>query len=176
MSDSPSRRPRASHWRAFLALCLLACAALAHAASAPPEAALRVTLDRHLAAINARDLDGLLATVTDGDALTLILPDGRVLATRADYRRLHVDWFAERDWRMVFDVEDVRVFGDVGIARVRYDSQSRDAGGAYVSRRVARLSLVFARERGEWRLVYDQNTPIPDGTPPDRAPPNTASP
>jgi len=129
------------------------------AAAAPPT--LRETLDRHLAAINARDLDALLDTVTRKPALTTILPDGRVLETRDQYRSLHVEWFAERDWRMVFDVQDVREFGQIGIARVKYDSQARNAGGGYDSKRSALLSLVFAREDGAWRLVYDQNTVIP---------------
>ena len=130
-----------------------------------PEAALRATLARHLAAIDARDLDALLSTVTQDERLTTILPNGKVLRTRAQYRDLHVDWFRETDWRMVFETQDVRVLGDTGIARVRYDSQVRDASGAYASRREAILTLVFARERGQWRLVYDQNTVIPPSTP-----------
>jgi len=164
----PFHGSKTGRWLVALASLLLSFAtvpACAAPAPASPEQALRATLDRHLAAIDARDLDGLLATVTRGEALTLILPDGRVLATRAQYRQLHVDWFAERDWRMVFDVEDVRVFGDVGIARVRYDSQAKGVDGAYASRRVALLSLVFAREGGEWRLVYDQNTTLANAAP-----------
>ena len=127
--------------------------------------ALRATVDRHLAAINARDLDALLATVTRREALTTILPNGKVLETRAQYRRLHEEWFAGTDWRMAFTVQDVRLFGDVGIARVHYDSQRRDAAGGYSSSRVALLTLAFAREDGDWRLVYDQNTVIPPATP-----------
>jgi len=140
---------------------LAAADASAHEASATVPSSLRSALDRHLAAINARDLDALLDTVTHGDKLTVILPDGKVLETREQYRQLHVDWFKDADWRMVFEVQDVREFGAAGIARVKYDSQAKEASGRYASRRVALLSLVFARERGEWRLVYDQNTVIP---------------
>ena len=143
--------------RTALAALLLAVAGAA--AAAPPT--LRETLDRHLAAINARDLGALLDTVTRKPALTTILPNGKVLETREQYRSLHVEWFAERDWRMVFDVQDVREFGEIGIARVKYDSQTRNAAGGYDSKRVALLSLVFAREDGAWRLVYDQNTVVP---------------
>lgn len=122
---------------------------------------LRTTLDRHLAAINARDLDTLMSTVTGGEALVTILPNGAVLETRAQYRKLHEDWFAGDDWRMVFTVQDVHDFGGSGIARVHYDSQVRDAQGQYASRRQAILTLTFVREEGAWRLVYDQNTIIP---------------
>lgn len=142
--------------RTAIAALLLAIAAAAPAA----DGSLRATLDRHLAAINARDLDALLDTITHKPALTTILPNGQVLETREEYRKLHVEWFAERDWRMVFDVQDVREFGDVGIARVKYDSQARNAAGGYDSQRIALLSLAFTREDGEWRLVYDQNTVV----------------
>jgi uncharacterized protein (TIGR02246 family) len=130
----------------------------------PAPAELRQVLDRHLAAINARDLDALLSTVTAGAPLTTILPNGTVLDTREQYRQLHVDWFKDRDWRMVFEVQDLRVIGDTGIARVRYDAQARAADRRYASKRQAILTLLFAREPGGWRLVYDQNTVIPTQT------------
>jgi uncharacterized protein (TIGR02246 family) len=122
---------------------------------------LRATLDTHLAAINARDLDALLSTVTTGEQLTLILPNGKVLRTREEYRKLHVDWFGESDWRMQFDVDSLHEFGDVGVALVKYRSQTKQADGNYETKREAWLSLTFARENGRWRLVYDQNTVIP---------------
>lgn len=125
------------------------------------ESSLRQTLDRHLEAIDARDLDALLATVTAGAELVTILPGGRVLETREQYRQLHVDWFADRSWRMAFDVQDVREVGGVGIARVNYDLATPDEHGVHATRRSAVLVLVFAREDGDWRLVHDQNTLIP---------------
>lgn len=133
-------------------------------APADGQVELRQVLDRHLAAINARDLEALLSTVTGGEALTTILPNGKVLETREQYRQLHVDWFKDTDWRMVFEVQELRVLGDSAIARVRYDSQVQAAGGDYASKRQATLTLVFAREPAGWRLVYDQNTVIPTST------------
>ncbi len=162
MSETPADGTWIRRACLALALCLVAALAQAHADNGDVQVrALRQTLDRHLAAINARDLDALLSTVTAHEPLTTILPNGKVLATREAYRQLHVDWFSEPDWRMVFDVQDVRVLGDTGIARVHYDSQARDAAGGYASRRKAILTLVFAREQGDWRLVYDQNTVVP---------------
>ena len=139
--------------------------ALAHAAAATPQRSLQATLDAHLAAINARDLDALLATVTRGDRLTLILPNGQVLDTREQFRALHVDWFAEQDWRMRFEIRSLRELGDVGVALVKYESQALQADGSFQTRRNAWLSLVFAKEADGWRLVYDQNTVIPPATP-----------
>lgn len=127
---------------------------------AKPES-LHAVLDAHLAAINAHDLDGLLSTVTRGEMLTLVLPNGKILRTREDYRKLHVEWFRETDWRMQFDIDSLHEFGDVGIALVKYRSQSKGADGNYETKREAWLSLTFAKENGRWRLVYDQNTVIP---------------
>jgi uncharacterized protein (TIGR02246 family) len=134
-------------------------------------APLRATLDAHLAAIQARDLDGLLATVTSGSQLTLILPNGTVLRTREEYRQLHVEWFAEKDWKMVFEVLEVRELGDAGVGLVKYQAQELQADGTYQTRRDALLSLVFARETGSWRLVFDQNTVIPPPAPEPPTPP-----
>ena len=139
--------------------------AMVHAADAAPPRSLQATLDAHLAAINARDLDALLATVTRGDRLTLILPNGQVLDTREQFRTLHVDWFAQQDWRMRFQIRSLREFGDVGVALVKYESQALQADDSFQTRRNAWLSLVFAKEADGWRLVYDQNTVIPPATP-----------
>jgi uncharacterized protein (TIGR02246 family) len=128
-------------------------------------APLRATLDAHLAAVQARDLDGLLATVTSGPQLTLILPNGKILRTREEYRQLHVEWFAEQDWKMVFEVLEVRELGDAGVGLVRYQAQELQPDGTFQTRREALLSLMFAREAGSWRLVFDQNTVIPPPAP-----------
>lgn len=168
-----AERPLRTVWAVLLATALAACAHAGPAENrtdAQSERALRATLDAHLAAINARDLDRLLSTVTQEEALTTILPNGKVLSTREDYRLLHVDWFRDPAWRMVFAVEELRVLGDTGIARVRYDSQSKGADGAYASMRIAQLTLVFARERGQWRLVYDQNTVVESAVVPTATP------
>lgn len=149
------------HARAAIVALLLAASGAAIAIKPPPNQSLSHAVGRHLDAINARDLDALLATVTKHPIMTTILPDGRVLETREEYRKLHVAWFAERGWRMNFKVQDITQYGDVGIARVKYDSQVRNKNGRYISKRVALLSLTFRREEGAWRLVYDQNTVIP---------------
>ncbi len=151
--------------RALVAAGFLVLGSASAAPSPSADDSLRRTLDAHLAAINARDLDALLRTVTAGPRLTLILPDGRRLTTREEYRQLHVDWFQETDWRMRFEVVETRAFADAGVALVKYRSQTRQPDGAYATRREAWLSLVFAKEAGEWRLVFDQNTVIPTPAP-----------
>ncbi|MCP4903155.1 MAG: hypothetical protein GY906_39845, partial [bacterium] len=55
------------------------------------------TLERHLTAIVSRDLQVILATVAEGDSLTLILPDGSLIKDKAAYADLHEAWFSDPD-------------------------------------------------------------------------------
>ena len=121
---------------------------------------IRHVLDKHLKAIQDKDLPALMQTVTNKQSLTTIFPSGGVIKTRTEYEKLHVDWFKTDDWRMLFRVDDVMTFHDSAIARVYYDSQKKQADGQFVTKTEAILTLVFVKENGEWRLVYDQNTPI----------------
>ena len=143
---------------------LLAAVLLAACTDAPPEAPpgptaadLADTVDAHAAAIGARDLDALMATVTDGDSLTLIFPDGTTLFTREQYRDFHVGWFADSTWTMDLRPVAQTVRDGLGIALVQ--TTYTDAAGP----RDAMLALTFADEDGDWRLVFDQNTRIVEG-------------
>jgi ketosteroid isomerase-like protein len=55
---------------------------------------------------------------------------------------------------------DARVFGDVGVARVRLDWQAsfgeRDLTGAYL------VADVFRREQGRWRAAWRISTRLPE--------------
>ena len=111
----------------------------------------------HLAAIQNRDLDALMETVTRGDSLSLIFPDGTLIETREGYRDFHPDWFADSTWSMSFERVATAEADGMGVALVKWtltDDTPRSGRQAY-------LSLVFANEGGTWRLVHDQNTAIP---------------
>ena len=124
---------------------------------------LDAVLQTHLDAIGKRDLDGLMATVTGSDRLVTLLPNGTKLDGRQAYRDLHVDWFADTAWRMQLEEVHRQVRDDTAVILLRYGYWRRDADGRETLARNAWLTLVFAREQGEWRLVYDQNTPIQSG-------------
>jgi hypothetical protein len=114
---------------------------------APPP--LRPAVEGHLRAIAARDLDALLPTLTRGEDLPMIAPDGFRYTTRQQYVDFHRTWFANRDG-VVLHTEVVHVTAgvDLGNALVRY--RYGDVG--------AWLALTFTLEDGRWRLVFDQNT------------------
>ena len=143
---------------------LLATLALGACQSVPdaPPTSFRDTLERHVAAIQSRDYQGIVDTITTGEELVLIFPDGERYETRAQFLAFHREWFADRDWVMV--LEPVRVWEgrDYGYAlyRTSYDPD----GAGPTPGRPAYLSLGFRLENGQWRLVHDQNTRIETAT------------
>jgi hypothetical protein len=131
--------------------------AVGAAQSAP---AFRPALEAHLAAVSSRNLDALLPTLTRGNDLTLLMPDGTKLDTRQQFVDLHREWFASKD-EGKWEGESVRTreSAELAHALVRYRYSSRQPDGRT---RVSEswLTLTFALEAGSWRLVFDQNTPI----------------
>ena len=112
-------------------------------------------VDHHLTTIADRDIEAFLATVHDD--VSLVAPDGRVIAGRAEVAAFHRDWFADPDWSWTLEpLRRVRA-GDTGIAVQAVTYHDLDGQGqAYTLRYV--LTLVFARVGGTWLLVHDQNT------------------
>lgn len=119
------------------------------------------TLERHLRAVEGRDLTTLMGTVSDGDFM-LILPNGKVIGSRAEYEAMHREWFAERGWTIKFRVEKTVETPELAYAVATYDYEESSSGGA-ATRKRRYLQLVFRKYETGWKLVHDQNTPINDG-------------
>lgn len=128
----------------------------------PPADSFAAALETHLRAIRERDLEALLDTITTGEKLILVFPDGTLTDSRAEYVEFHEAWFAAPGWRMEFDVLHVieRPLLSHALLKYRYEDASGD-GEPRTS--VSYLAVTFAQEDGRWRLVFDQNTPISSG-------------
>jgi ketosteroid isomerase-like protein len=111
-------------------------------------------LAEHLAAISARDIDRFAATVSDDPEARVVAPDGGVVARRHAIVAAHRDWFATGGWTFAPQILFERTSDALGFALL--DVAYREAGKQ--SRFL--LSVVFVREDGVWRLLYDQNTPL----------------
>jgi ketosteroid isomerase-like protein len=110
------------------------------------------TLSAHVDAVRNRDLKRLLETITARDDLILIFPNGKTTYTRQAYVDFHREWFAEQGWTMQMEPVSVTSRDHLRIALMR--TTYTDAAGS----RQGLLALTFAREQGQWRLVFDQNT------------------
>jgi ketosteroid isomerase-like protein len=148
---------------------LLACfAAASLAGCVTPESSptsspsFQAALEMHLAAVSARNMDALLPTLTSGDKLTMIAPNGFKWDTKRQYIDFHRQWFASKDDGQL-KFETIRVIESPALAHalIRYRYKFKDnAGNAQSS--VNWLTLTFALENGAWRLVFDQNTLLTD--------------
>jgi ketosteroid isomerase-like protein len=147
----------------------IAAAAIAAAVLAGPASALAQeevqpfvdALEAHLDAVVTHDMEALLPTLTSGEELTMITPDGTRLTTKQQYIDFHRQWFAADDDQEELDFEIVSVVESSELShalmRIRYlytgpagDQQSYTGW----------LTLTFALEDGRWALVFDQNTGI----------------
>src|SRR5438309_773275 len=118
----------------------------------------RETLDRHLRAVQTRDLPGLIQTLP-AERLTLVMSDGRLVRTVDEFVALHRDWFASTSWSLDAEVIGTVEGADLGLAVLRLDYRDRPPSGEPVHEQSC-LSLAFQRQGDRWVLVYDQNTPI----------------
>jgi uncharacterized protein (TIGR02246 family) len=118
----------------------------------------RETLDKHLRALQQRDLQALRETLP-AEEMVLIMSDGRLVRSVAEFLQLHQGWFESKTWTLGFDPVSVRQTADLGVAVYRLDYRDQPPDGHRVHE-TSHLTLVFAREGGKWVMVQDQNTPI----------------
>jgi len=120
--------------------------------------AFRPALDAHLATIAARDLEGFDKTLTSGDDLNVIFPNGALAPDTQAVREFHAEWFSDKDWVMEPEVIKVIEGKDMATALLKYSYRDN----AKSEPRMNWLVLVFKLEDGAWKLVHDQNTKIED--------------
>ena len=117
----------------------------------------RETLSKHLRAIQGRNLASLMETVSP-DELTLIMSDGQVVRSAAEFARLHRTWFESMSWTL--DVSLVTIIESASLAVATLLLEYRDVREDRPVHQKSLLTLVFAVRDGLWLMVHDQNTPI----------------
>ncbi len=110
------------------------------------------TLGRHLLAIETRDLDTLADTVAD--PLTLIMADGTLKRSKAEFVEAHRGWFAMDNWRLTAKPVELYEGQGLGVAVLHLDYREGE------KRSESFLTLVFEQRGDQWLMVQDQNTPI----------------
>jgi uncharacterized protein (TIGR02246 family) len=114
----------------------------------------RETLRKHLQAIQDRDLKALADTVAE-DSLVLIMADGKLARSTAEFLEAHRGWFAMHGWTLQASQVEVFESADLGIAVLRLDYREPPATHSR-----SYLTLAFQKQNGRWVMVQDQNTPI----------------
>jgi ketosteroid isomerase-like protein len=154
--------PRSTLARALaivaLAVAVGSCSSRAHEGKQAGASGFAATLERHLRAVEGRDLATLMGTVSDRDFM-LILANGKVVGSRGEFEAMHRGWFSEQDWTIKFHVEKTVETAELAYAVATYDYEERLKGGLQTRKR-RYLQLVFRKYDDGWKLVHDQNTPL----------------
>jgi ketosteroid isomerase-like protein len=117
----------------------------------------RETLDKHLRAIQDRDLTALAAALP-ADELTLITSDGRLVGPVAEFLARHRGWFAMTNWTLGWTAVRTEETAEMGFAVLELDYRETPPDRPPLRQR-SYLTLVFRRQDGGWVMVLDQNTP-----------------
>lgn len=137
----------------------LLCLSLASAAPVADDRSIDAVFAEHVKAVQSRDLPALERTITAGEQLTLILPNGVQTATRQAYVDFHKQFFAEKTWTIQFETVGRTVGTDFAVLTTKSLYQDVVDGKPYRSR--SWVTFTFQKESGQWRLIHDQNTRLP---------------
>ncbi len=118
----------------------------------------RETLDRHLKAIQDRDLRALIETLPD-EKLTLVMADGQLVETVHEYIELHRGWFEKTTWTLDTRIAAVHESARMACATIHLAYRDEAPNGTRIQE-TSHLTLVFALHGDRWAMVLDQNTPI----------------
>ena len=110
-------------------------------------------LEEHLESISERDIDRFAATLATDD-VRFVGGNGQIIEGRENVVAAHRDWFMNDAWR--FDPQILWTREEDGAAWALIRVQYKENG----AERQFLLLFLFVNEDGNWRLVYDQNTPI----------------
>jgi uncharacterized protein (TIGR02246 family) len=141
----------------------LLCSTLASAASSAAEQSLDALFAEHVKAVQSRDLPALERTITSGEQLTLILPNGTQTSTRQAYVDFHKEFFSTQTWTIQFEPVSRIVGTDFAVLTTKSLYQDVVDGKPYSSR--SWVTFTFRKEQGQWRLIHDQNTRLPPQKP-----------
>jgi uncharacterized protein (TIGR02246 family) len=137
----------------------LLCCSVVGAAPGGAASSIDAVFAEHARAVQSRDLAALERTITSGDELTLILPNGVQTATRQAYIDFHKEFFASKSWTIQFEPVSRAVGADFAVLTTKSLYQDTVDGKPYRSR--SWVTFTFRKEAGQWRLIHDQNTRLP---------------
>lgn len=114
------------------------------------------TLAAHIAAVENRDLEALIATLPEeGGETVLIMPHGAMDSSRDSFVEGHREWFKDNSWTWKCEVLKTIETSEMAMALTKYVYTGEDNVSS-----TTLLSLVFQKIKDRWVLVHDQNTVI----------------
>ncbi len=124
-----------------------------------PSQSFNATLDVHLNAIAAGNLQELDPTVSEN--VVMIGPDGTKYDGKDAFMDLHRNWFALKNWKWDGKILKTESGDSLGYGFVQYKYTENDSLGNVTHESHAYLILVFKNSGSGWQLAHDQNTSLP---------------
>ena len=120
---------------------------------------LKAVFQKYVRAVQQGDLRTLFTTVTTSSKFYFLTAQGRTIRTRKGYYNFHKKWFKKKAWKMPVKLIHSYEGGDFGytIAVFNYKEQRPDRSIYLLD---SYFTLIFKREKGNWRVVADVCTPI----------------
>ncbi len=127
------------------------------------EQAFKAALTIHLAAITARDLSTLEATLSPRGDMHLILPQTNITTTAKEFIDFHRDWFEIPGWTLDNKILHTDIEENMGIAIVEalYKEEERD-GKPYFNR--MHVSYSMKKIAGKWYVIKDHASSVEKST------------
>ncbi|MEO0732186.1 MAG: nuclear transport factor 2 family protein [Bacteroidota bacterium] len=138
-----------------LYLVLLACQPAPPPPSQDETPRARAVMEAHLAAISAKDLAALAATLPPDSTFSLILPQEEIMDGSGAFLDFHQGWFAGGNWTFTTRILDFRTGPELANAVVEamYREPERD-GVPYFNRMIVTY-LLRKYPDGAWYVVQD---------------------
>lgn len=120
-------------------------------------------MEKHLAAISAKNLDSLAATMSPEGDMQLMLGGMETIVSVDSFMSFHEAWFQEPAWTFDTEILNVEVGSRVGmvIVEAMYREPERD-GKPYFNRMT--VSYVLRKIKGKWYVIKDHATSVEKST------------
>lgn len=123
----------------------------------PVEKSFDETLSEHLDAVVNHKLQNYVESIS-AENISMILPNGKLMATISDVKTMHEEWFAESGWTFDYSIIRKSESEEMAYALLDVDYYNLDEQNTRDYRPFF-LVLVFEKENGQWKLTHDQCTP-----------------
>lgn len=138
----------------FIAVSMLACSSTNDKSSL--ETSFLETLNKHINAVQAGDIEALKATLPSEGKLFWVKPNGQRVEELADFVDPHKEWFSSAEIYMDYEIlhwEAGPQFGHAGVIMYYYHEEAKATPPDHIQ-----VSYVLKRSEGSWKVIADHAT------------------
>lgn len=114
-------------------------------------------LEQHLESVLSKNLEEYIGSI-NAEKISMILPNGKLMATIEDIESMHQEWFAETGWVFEYTLIQKSTSEEMAYALLDVDYYTLDEQNLRDYRPFF-LVLIFQKDGKHWKLVHDQCTP-----------------